>query len=58
MSAIMKMRFKAMFNARTKEWLIGLLFLGMSLYLFRVYARGQWDYTVKFLKACLETFRG
>ena len=43
--------FHRLFNSKLKDWLIGLLFLGAALYLLRVYAGGQWKYTVQFLKS-------
>ncbi len=38
-------------SSKVKDWLISILFLGISLYLLRVYAKGQWKYTIQFLKS-------
>ena len=49
----LKTIFHRVFNSNMKDWLIGLLFLGAALYLLRVYAKGQWKYTVQFLKSLI-----
>ena len=55
MITLAKMKLKAILhrfsNSRMRDWLIGPLFLGASLYLLRIYAKGQWNYTVQFLKS-------
>ncbi len=48
--------FHRLFNSKLKDWLIGLLFLGAALYLLRLYAVGQWKYTVQFLKSLITQF--
>jgi len=38
---------------RIRDWLIGLGLLALSLYLVLIYAKGQWEHTIRFLKAWL-----
>lgn len=50
----LKALFNRFSNSKMKDWLIGLLFLGVSLCLLIIYAKGQWKYTIQFLKSLLE----
>jgi hypothetical protein len=43
-------------GSKLRDWLMGLLFLGVSLYLLRIYAKGQWEYTIQFLKSLIAQF--
>jgi len=47
----LKTVFQRFSNSKIKDWSIVILFLGVSFYLLRVYAKGQWKYTVQFLKS-------
>jgi hypothetical protein len=38
-------------GSKLRDWLMGLLFLGISLYLLHTYAKGQWKHTIQFLKS-------
>ena len=43
-------------RVKLRDWLTGLLFLGVSLYLLHIYAKGQWEYTIQFLKSLIAQF--
>jgi len=47
----LKTIFHRFFKSKMKDWLIGPLFLGVGLYLLRIYAKGQWKHTIQFLKS-------
>jgi len=40
-------------SANSKIWLLEGALLALSLWLFSVYAQGQWDHTVKFFNGWL-----
>ncbi|MFB3041825.1 MAG: hypothetical protein ACE1ZS_08560 [Candidatus Poribacteria bacterium] len=40
--------------AKIRDWLVGGGLLALSLYLCSLYAKGQWEHTIRFLKEWLQ----